>query len=289
MPRGAGNRQMVRRGEPIEIDPVALRKAMIPDITPFRIGLFATWILGIFMMNNAPALYQPPLQDLDRYDELTARADTMFTAIEAEKQYFAAYRQMEQAKGFFYNDETYEPKRRVFEEKKVTYMQENGKRQALRDEANSIVGIWSEYGMAATRQGFWDAYEKGKEVAKRMTWWDVMFAAMGGRGSRDESAVVMLLQWVLRVAMNFTLGFMYSLFSFLFNLFWIIADFSPDPASAVAFYACGAVAAISMVASILIAMYGTIATVVVGGAYVAASNGALEGGQAGQRQRLHQE
>lgn len=115
-----------------------------------------------------------------------------------------------------------------------------------------------------------------------------MFAGFGGRGSRDESAVVLLLQWVLRIAMNFTIGFVYSLFSFLFSLFWIIADFSPSPASALGFYLCGFVAACSIVASIIFAMYGTIATVVVGGAYIA-HNQALEGGAGGERRRLHQE
>lgn len=257
---------MVGRPRPqTEIDPAKIRQMLIPDITPFRIGLFCAWALGIFMMNNAPAPYKPPLEDLDRYDELQARADTMIVAIEAEKQYWAAYSQMEAARGFFYNDPTYEGKKRHFQEREAVYLRENAKRQALRDEANKIVGIWSEYGLEATRQGFWKAYEKGKQFAKSMTWWDVMFTAFGasGRGGRDENLVVYLLQWVLRIAMNFTIGFLYSLVSFLINLFWIIADFSPDPTSAVAFYLCGFVAATAMVVSVLVAMYGTIATVVI--------------------------
>ena len=85
---------------------------------------------------------------------------------------------------------------------------------------------------------------QGKDFAKSMTWWDVMFAGFGGRGSRDESALVLLLQWVLRIAMNFTIGFIYSLVSFLIGLFWIIADFSPNPASAMGFYLCFFVAAV---------------------------------------------
>merc|ERR1711912_133812 len=138
-----------------------------------------------------------------------------------------ASQQMNAAKGFLWNDPTYESKRRVFLAAQDKYRHENGKRQALRDEANQIVGIWSEYGLAAARQGFWDAYEKGKQFAKSMTWWDVIFAGFGGRGSRDESALVLLFQWVLRIAMNFTIGFFYSFVSFAVNLFWIIADFSP--------------------------------------------------------------
>jgi len=284
-------RQMVRqpRGEPLDIDPAKIRAALVPDVTPFRIGLFITWVVGILLMNNAPAPYTPPLEDLDRYDQLQAQADTMFGAIKAEKEYWHASALMQQSQGFFYNDATYESKRRVFEEKKSIYQRENGKRQALRDEANQLVGIWSQYGLDATRQGFWAAYEKGKQFAKSMTWWDVMFSAFGGRGSRDESAVVLILQWVLRIAMNFTIGFGYSLVSFLINLFWIIADFSPNPASAATFYFLGFIASCSMVASILIAMYGTIATVVVGGTYMAVKNQQLEGGQSGQRGRLHQE
>jgi len=286
---GRQQRQMVRAEPMTEAQLKEIQRMFIPDITPFRIGLFATWIIGILMMNYASAPYTPPFEDLERYDQLTAQADTMLVAINAEKDYWMAAREMENERGFFYNGPTYESKRRYFEEKKAIYLHENAKRQALRDEANQLVGIWSEYGLQAARNSFWEAYERGKAFAKRMTWWDVMFSAFGGRGSRDENMIAIMLQWVLRIAMNFTLGFMYSLFSFLWGLFWVIADFSPNMASATTFYLCGAIASISMVASILIAMYGTIATVVVGGTYVAIQNQQLEGGSAAQRQRLHQE
>jgi len=278
-PRG---RQMVRQHRPVDIDPVALRKALIPDITPFRIGLFVTWALGIFMMNNAAAPYTPPPEDLARYDELQAQADTMRTAIEAERAFHIAYSQMYAAKGFFYNDPTYPSKYKVYEQTKAVYERENTKRKALRWEANKVVGIWSQFGLDAARKSFWDAYERGKQFAKSMTWWDVLFSV--GRGSRDEHIVVTMLQWVLRIAMNFTIGFIYSLVSFLFGLFYIIADFSPDPASYVTFYILGAIAATSIVVSVIVAMYGTIATVVIGGAYMAAQNQQLEGGA---RRREH--
>ena len=90
------------------------------------------WVCGILIMNNAPAPYQPPLEDLDRYDQLTAKADTMRTAIEAEQNYWIASRNMNQAKGFFWNDPTYESKRRVYEQAKDIYLRENAKRQSHR-------------------------------------------------------------------------------------------------------------------------------------------------------------
>lgn len=285
MNRGYGQqRQMVRQRQKVDIDPVAIRKMLIPDITPFRIGLFLTWALGIFMMNNASAPYTPPPEDLARYDELQAQADTMRTAIEAEREFHRAYSEMYRAKGFFYNDPTYPSKLRVYENAKVVYERENTKRQQLRWEANKVVGIWSQFGLDAARASFWDAYERGKQFAKSMTWWDVLFSV--GRGSRDEHIIITMLQWVLRIAMNFTIGFIYSLVSFLFGLFYIIADFSPDPASACTFYILGAIAATSIVVSVIVAMYGTIATVVVGGAYMAAQNEQLEGGA---RRREHLE
>jgi len=266
-----------------------IQNMFVPDITPFRVGLFCTWVAGIFLMNYASAPYTPPFEDLARYDELQAKADTMLVAIQAEKEYWHAYREMEHAKGFLWNDPTYESKRRYFNEKQAVYIHENSKRQAMRDEANKIVGIWSEYGLQATRDSFWAAYERGKDFAKRMTWWDVMFSAFGGRGSRDENMIAILLQWVLRIAMNFTIGFLYSLFSFLWGLFWIVADFSPNMASATTFYVCAAIAGISMVASVLIAMYGTIASVVVGGTYMAIKNQQLEGGGGAQREHLRRD
>jgi len=275
-------RQVARRQ--VDFDPEEIRKYMIPDITPFRVGLIVTWVLGIFMMNNAPAPYKPPPEDLMRYDELQAQADTMRSAIEAEHAMHHAHQQMYAAKGWFSNDPTYPSKKRIFDEAMAVYQRENAKRQQLRLEARRTVGIWSSYGLDAARQGFWDAYERGKQFAKSMTWWDVLLGA--GRGSRDESLVITLLSWVLRIAMNFTLGFIYSLVSFLWGLFSIVADFSPDPASAVTFYVLAAIAATSIVATVIFVMYGTIATVVIGGAYVAANNQRLEGAQ---RERLHQE
>jgi len=212
----------------------------------------------------------------------------MHSAIKAEKNFFHAYHQMSAAKGMLWNDPTFESKNRIYLQAKEVYERENAVRQGLRREANQLVGIWSEYGLQAARQGFWDAYERGKAFAKQMTWWDVIFAGFGGRGSRDESAIVLILQWVLRIAMNFTLGFFYSFISFAYNLFWIIADFAPNTASAVTFYGLAVLAAGSIVVSILVAMYGTIATVVIGGVYYAEKNARLEGGTAGRRAPLRQ-
>jgi len=279
--RYAQHRQVVpdqRRN--VEVDMVKLKAALIPDVTPFRIFLFASWLFGLFLMNYASAPYTPPDDDIFRYDELQAKADTMTEAQEAERAYVHAYHEMNNANGWFLGAEG----KRVlalrtadFEKKKAIYMKLNAERQSLRQEANSVVGIWSQYGLDATRKGFWEAYEKGKDFAKRMTWWDAMFLAIGGGGrDRDTHVLVIILQFVLRIAMNFTLGFIYSFFNFSYNLFYIIADFAPDPASAVTYYFLGVLAAFSMVMSVIIAMYGTIATVVIGGGYALAQNAALE-------------
>jgi len=242
-------------------------------------------------MNYAPAPYTPPDADVFRYEELQAEADTMVEAQNAEREMYIAYREMNDANGWFMGAEGRQQlaiKTRIFEEKKALYTKHNARRQEVRTEANKVVTIWSKYGLQATRDGFWKAFEKGKEFAKSMTWWDVMFAGFSGSRDREASFVVIILQWVLRVAMNFTIGFIYSFFNFGYNLFYIIADFAPDPASAFMYYVLAILAAFSMVMSVIIAMYGTIATVVVGGAYAVVSNQALEGGAQGQRQRLNQ-
>jgi hypothetical protein len=42
---------------------------------------------------------------------------------------------------------------------------------ALKSEAKAAVGIWSSYGVAEVRERFWKAYQDGKDLAKRMTFW----------------------------------------------------------------------------------------------------------------------
>ena len=102
-------------------------------------------------------------------------------------------------------------------------------RNALESEAKAAVGLWSQYGVDEVRERFWKAYESGKDFAKRMTWWDVMFG-VGGR-NRDEELLGTLLRWLGQIMMNFTVGLVSALFSFGFALVssTLLAAVTPQP------------------------------------------------------------
>merc|ERR1719399_1068189 len=147
-----------------------------------------------------------------------------------------------------------------------------------------MVGLWSEYGIEEVRKRFWDAYQSGKDFAKRMTFWDVMFG-VGGRG-RDEELYVTLLRWLGQIMMNFTVGLVSALFSFMFSLISMIWEYKASYLSGLLFFLVAMSGASAMVATFVGGMYGAAA----GGVYALIQGGArharLEGGRAARQQRM---
>ena len=62
------------------------------------------------------------------------------------------------------------------------------KRDSLVREARSAIGIWSTIGVSEVRGRFWDAWERGKETAKRWTMMDGIFMMMAP-GERERTIV----------------------------------------------------------------------------------------------------
>ena len=106
------------------------------------------------------------------------------------------------------------------------------KRYAIIKAAKHEVGVWSKYGVDETREKFWETFQDGKDFAKRMTFWDMMFSI----GRRDENGGAFIAKWVLRILMNYTMGMVYTLVSFMFQLYGIVSSYTPNFASGVVFY-----------------------------------------------------
>merc|ERR1719152_387109 len=130
-------------------------------------------------------------------------------------------------------------------------------RNALQSEAKAAVGIWSQYGIDEVRERFWKAYESGKDFAKRMTFWDVMFG-VGGRG-RDEELLGTILRWAGQIMMNFTVGLVSALFSFMFSLVSMLWEYKVSYLSGFLFFAVAMTGASAMVATFIGGMYATAA------------------------------
>lgn len=94
-------------------------------------------------------------------------------------------------------------------------------------EVKARVGIFSEYGVAETRERFWDSFAGGQSFAKRQSMWDLFFVGLSG-ASRDENTISILLRWLLNLLINFTIGLVAALIHFAFRLWLLVASYQPD-------------------------------------------------------------
>jgi hypothetical protein len=159
------------------------------------------------------------------------------------------------------------------------FRQVSSERDALISEAKSSVGIWSPQGIDEVRSTFWGDFQWGKDFAKRMSFWDVVFGL--GRSNRDEELAIVMLRWLGQILMNFTVGFVSALVAFTFSLLKLLWVYKTGLLSGALFFGVAMTGASAMVALVVGGMY----TAAVGGVYLvarSAQQARLEGGQAGR-------
>jgi hypothetical protein len=100
----------------------------------------------------------------------------------------------------------------------------------------------------------------GKQFAKRQSMWDAMFIGMRQmhRG-RDETWVEYGLKLLLQVLINFSMGLIMALVFFVGGLISIIRSYQANPLFCVFFFVSATAAAMSFVATYLLAVYGAAA------------------------------
>jgi len=131
------------------------------------------------------------------------------------------------------------------------------KRDGLVREARSEVGIWSTIGVGEVRGLFWNAWERGKEHAKRWTMMDAIFMMMPGE--RERTIVHVILQIIFQYVMNLSIGLISAMFIFLWNVGSLCYAYGEGLVSGVAFFLLVAVTCVSVVGSYLFALGGTVA------------------------------
>jgi len=193
------------------------------------------------------------------------------------RQMQSAYDHYYQSKGWFSCDYNCNQAYQHYLQKQSEYNQLAIQRDQLLTEAKKTVGIFSEYGVAECRQRFWDAWEHGKAVAKRMSFWDAMMTPM--RSRRDEDGIVTLLRLVGQVMMNFTIGLCVNVASFVYNLIWFVRSYEAGPAGAL-FFVLAVCGAFAVLASFVIGMF----VVVGGGGYMVVKYADRQAIQGGRRQ-----
>lgn len=146
-------------------------------------------------------------------------------------------------------------------------------------EARSVVGIFSDYAVKDARRLFWSCWEWGKNFAKRISFYDAIFIAMD---SRNESFGVYIARLVIRILVNFTIGFISALISFVWQLWWFVRSYSAGIAG-IAFFILGSIAAFSLIASAIGAMF--IGTAGAAAVVINMAGPQIQGGR--RRRRVH--
>jgi len=250
------------------------------------------WAFGLYALFMATAPYTPTASEEQAYSELMQQAIFSDEMREAQNELHLAQRRLDEVHVWGWRwrqpyDKLVPPRQHVVDEAQARLRVALRERDALQSEAKSQVGLWSQYGVDEVRERFWKAYQSGKDFAKRMTFWDVMLGT-GGRG-RDEELLGTLLRWLGQIMMNFTVGLISALFSFMFALVSMIWEYKASYLSGILFFAVAMSGASAMVATFIGGMYATAA----GGVYMvikSSSNAArLEGGGARERARMRYE
>eukprot|EP00967_Tisochrysis_lutea_P101898 scaffold153147_cov31-Tisochrysis_lutea.AAC.1 len=255
--------ELERRGQPTG----ALVR--VPTPGPRFFTAIAWWAFGLYALHFASAPYTPTPMEEQRYNELMSAAVFSEEARQAERNLILAQRAFDEVHvwGWRFRSPYAQlvPERRAILDHAIAdFRHASSRRDALVSEAKSTVGIWSPHGVADVRETFWRDFEWGKDFAKRMSFWDIVFGI--GGSNRDDELAIVLLRWLGQILMNFTVGFASALVSFTFSLVYLIWEYKTGLLSGVVFFAIAITGASAVVAVVISGMYST----AVGGVYLIA-------------------
>lgn len=226
------------------------------------------------------------------YDQQREFASIM-TTIDMQAEYDAslAFGQANEAyrasKGWFTCDGLCQRNKKRMEDAKYKLDEIRKEGEARMSDAKNVAGLFSEVGIGEVKDSFWSYFAHGKQFAKRQTMWDALF--IGFRSMRrDENFMEYVLNLLMQVLVNFSMGLVMALIMFAIGLWSIVRSYQPNPLVAVFFFIAAVCAAFSVVATYLVAIYGAAAGSVYGVLKVAESNALLQNGGARQQPQYMQ-
>jgi len=235
------------------------------------------WLLGLFLMTFVQGIAVDPATQEHFFDRVDDANDIAYRDVrEAALRENSAYNNYYYSKGWFSCDSTCQANYEMYQRAQSELQTSKGLHQAALSDAKATVGIFSQFGVQETRKIFWDAWERGKAMAKRMSFWDVMFLGMSSR--RDDTWIEMGLRLLMQIIMNFTIGMTFALLGFMWSLWNLIWTYKAGLAGLLFFFLAGT-AACSMLATFLLGLYSA-GTLV---AFTAMKHAALTGGNRGGR------
>jgi len=289
---GVGRRGIVaaqalaRRRQPQGDISVNVRR-LLPKPGPKMAMGVVWWAFGLYALFMARAPYTPTAAEEGLYSELMQQAVFSPEAREAQQEFMHRQAELDKVHVFGWRwrapyDQLVPPRQRDLEDARRRFDAALRERDALQSEAKAAVGLFSQYGVDEARDRFWKAYQSGKDFAKRMTFWDVMF----GLPSRDEEFYVTILRWLGQIMMNFTIGLLSALFSFGMSLVSMIWEYKAGYLSGLLFFLVAMSGASAMVATFIGGMYGTAVGGVLAIAQSAQNNARLRGNEQHRRPQM---
>ncbi|KAG8463158.1 hypothetical protein KFE25_011155 [Diacronema lutheri] len=273
--RHANGAQMRRRDETAVLD-------YLPRMTPRTYSAMMAWVMCIYLLLFAVPPATPP-EAMHRYREYMTAAAHDPVAAQIEAEVAQLIRQRQEHEVLFYSwREPYKSRvaavQAQIDERMPELEQVNAERERLRLKARKTVGLWSEIGAADVRRLFWQSWQEGKDFAKRMTFYDILFATTS---RREETVVAVMLRWLLQFLMNLSVGLLTAVVWFAFRAISLVFSYQPPVLSGVAFAAVSVIGAAGAVLLFLALCYSA----AVGGVYLVARQAAHARLEAQQRQQ----
>ena len=277
--------------------PGELARGFARSMTPRKAGAIGTWLLLLLGFNF---LTVPPTSNAtwEKYYDLRAKAESIVQSKEFEHahgRYLDAREGLGDNEVWFwrFRGEPYATLVPAYKAQEKAALREMRALEKERDRglarARSVIGIFSERGLAETRELFWDGYERAKVFATRQTFWQAFWNLIGRVGSdSDENIVGFLLKWAMILVSNFTFGLVAATVTFAFSLGSLVWSFGPNVFVGLLVYAVYLAGAVATVVGILGLLYGGLAASVYTVAAVA-QNAQLQGGEGRPQRRMHYE
>jgi len=244
---------LIQPGEAAQAAVVVLAKSTFAAAKRHK-KISLTWIVGLVLTMFATG-FRVSLEQARQYEAEMDAAVMSEPIANAERRYRSAERAHYESKGWFFTCDANCQRQRRRSEAALQELQMLQQQEALRmSDVKAKVGVFSEFGVAETRQKFWESFAGGKSFAKRQSMWDLLFISLSS-SRRDENAIGIILKWVVQLLFNFTIGLLGALAVFGYQLYGLVFSYQPTPLSGVAFALAAFLAAASMVATYLAAMY----------------------------------
>mmetsp|Transcript_21101 Transcript_21101/g.25938 ORF Transcript_21101/g.25938 Transcript_21101/m.25938 type:complete len:289 (-) Transcript_21101:253-1119(-) len=243
-----------------------------------------SYILGILFILLVGSGTKLSVDQAKRYDSIMNTIDIQ-AEYEASHRYAETLHAYRATKGWFSCDSLCQRNKQRMERAEAILQDVRREGYARMSDAKSVAGVFSEVGVDEVKDSFWGYFGAGKQFAKRQSMWDALFMGMRSM-KRDESMIEYMLQMLMNLLINFSIGLIGALVVFVFGLWSIIKSYQPNPLTAVLFFIGASSAAFAFVSTYLFAMFGAAAGGVYGLAKVAESNARLQNGGGGRRQNV---